>query len=78
MTARKSSNSYNTKEIIRKPTLTDQRALLEQASIHTAEITAMREIQKRGHKMDNIYRLVELNARHQEQQGYPSNIKSDI
>ena len=40
---------------------------------------AMREIQKRReHEMDNIYRLAEFNAGHQEQQRNPSNIKSEI
>ena len=33
----------------------------EDAFIHTAEMTAMKE---RGYKMGNIYRLIELNAGH--------------
>ena len=48
-------------------------ALPEEASIHIAEMTAIKTEmkEKRGHKMGNIYRLVELNAGHQEQQNYP-------
>ena len=34
--------------------------------------------EKRGHEMNNIYRLAEFNARYWEQQRKPSNIKSDI
>ena len=63
MRANKSSTSYNTKKntiVPKKPTQTDQRAqegmqamLLysqtspEEASIHTAEMTAMKEIKER-------------------------------
>ena len=43
-------------------------ALSEKSSIHIAEMTAietvLREIQKEGHEMGNIYRLAELNAGH--------------
>ena len=53
---------------------TKRGALPEEATIHTAEMTAMKE---RGHKMGNIYRLVEFNAGNQEQQKSP-NTKSDI
>ena len=41
-------------------------------------MTAMKEIKERGHKMGNIYRLIELNADHQEQQRKLPNTKSDI
>ena len=38
-----------------------RRGTLPEVSIHTAEMT-MRDIKKRGHEMNNIYRLAELNA----------------
>ena len=53
-------------------------ALPEEAFIHTAEVTAMKEIKKRGHEMGNIYKFAEFNACHQEQRRKPSNIESDI
>ena len=81
MTARKGNTFYNTKAITlitRKTTLMDQRAQegkqalqqylwtsSEEASIHTAVMTTMREIQKkRGHEIGNIYRLAEFNTGH--------------
>ena len=39
-------------------------ALSEEASILSVEMTAMKDKRKEGHKMGNIYRLVELNAGH--------------
>ena len=54
-------------------------ALPEETFIHTAEMTIMREIQKkRGNKKGSIYRLAEFNAGYPEQQREPSNINSDI
>ena len=55
-------------------------ALPEEASIHTTEMTAIneRDKKKRGHKMGNIYILVELNANHLEHQKKSPNTKSDI
>ena len=47
----------------------------EEASIHTAEITAMKE---REDIRWVIYRLVELNAGHREQQRKSPNTKPDI
>ena len=62
--------------------ITIRGALPEEASIHITEMTAikiaMRDTKKRGHEMDNIYRFIEFNAGHQEQQREPSNIKSDV
>ena len=53
-------------------------ALPEEASIHTAEMTPMKEIKEKGQKMGNIYRLVELNAGHREQQSKSLDTKSGI
>ena len=39
-------------------------ALPEEASIHTAEMTAMKDKKERVHKMGHTYRLVEFNAGH--------------
>ena len=51
-------------------------AIPEEASIHTAEMKAMKEIKrKRGHRMDNISRLIEFNAGHREQQKKSTNTK---
>ena len=55
--------------------ITRRGALPEEASIHTAEMTAMRMIQK---NKSNIYRLAELNADYLEQQRKLSNATSDI
>ena len=47
----------------------EEGALPKYATIHTAEMTAMREIQKkRGKEMGNIYRLADLNTGHREQE----------
>ena len=43
---------------------TKRGALTGEASIHTAEMTAMKE---RGFEMGYIYRFAELNASHREQ-----------
>ena len=49
--------------------ITKRGALPEEASILTAEMTAMKKMQKmRGHEMGDIYRLAEQNAGHREQQ----------
>ena len=80
------SSTYNTKKntvVTRKHKkeirlccyATRRGALPEEASIHTAEMTATKES---GHKMDNIYRLVQLSAGHREQQRKLSNTKSDV
>ena len=55
---------------------TTRRGVLpEEASIHTAEMTAMKEIKE---YIYNIFRLLELNAGHREQQRNSPNTVSDI
>ena len=53
-------------------------ALSEEASIHIAEMTAMKKIKERDNIRWVIYTLVELNADHREQQRKSTNTKSDI
>ena len=53
-------------------------SLPEEASIHTAEMTAMKEIRGRVGMRWVIYRLSELNASYWEQQKKSPNIKPDI
>ena len=55
--------------------ITRSSTLPEEASIHTAEMTAIKMAMKEIKKRElNIHRLAELNARHRE----PSNNKSDL
>ena len=44
--------------------ITRRGALPEEASIHTAEMTATRHTKERGHEMGNIYKLTEFNDGH--------------
>ena len=52
-------------------------ALSEEASIHTVEMTALKQ-QKREDIRWVIYRLIEVNAGHREHQRKSPNTKSDI